>query len=366
MDWNACAGEENPFLRHEFFSSLEDSGTACPQQGWQPCHFLLFHEQRLIGIAPTFLKVHSEGEFVFDYSWAAAYQRLGRAYYPKLQCAVPYTPVSGPRYLIHPDFGEPQWARKVLRLAQVSLAEGMNLSSLHVTFCQENEYQEVGEPWLPRLGIQFHFPNPGYSSFSDFLGQLSSRKRKAILKERRAVEDSGLHLQILTGQQLGQEHVDLLFRCYRQTTSRKWGRAALTKEFFALLFERMADRVVLMVASRGSQGIAAALNLRGRQALFGRNWGALEEYPYLHFELCYYQAIDYAIAEGLTRVEAGAQGFHKMARGYLPQFTYSQHWIADPFFRDLLKQALIEERREILQQHGALQDLHSPYRKGNA
>ena len=345
---------------------MEDSGTACPRTGWQPCHLLLWREERLTGIAPLFLKVHSEGEFVFDYAWASAYERMVGAYYPKLQSAVPYTPVPGPRYLIHPEEGDPEQIRQWLRRAQLSLAESQRVSSLHVTFCNQSEYRE-GSPsqdWLTRLGIQFHFDNPGYTDFQDFLAQLSARKRKAILKERRQARESGLHLEALTGSALREEHADVLFRCYQDTCSRKWGRAALTREFFLLLVERMADRVVLMLASRQGRYLAAALNVRGSQALFGRNWGALEEVPFLHFELCYYQAIEFAIDNRLQRVEAGAQGFHKVARGYLPRLTYSLHWLADPSFRGLLSQVLEQERAEMLEQCRALEEEHSPYRRG--
>ena len=365
QDWNACVGSEHPFLSHEFFSCLEDSGTACPRTGWQPCHLLLRREDRLLGIAPLFIKVHSEGEFVFDYSWAAAYERMGGAYYPKLQSAVPYTPVPGPRYLIHPDETDPVQARQWLRQAQLSLAESLRVSSLHITFCNQQEYGEGSQAsWLPRLGIQFHFDNPGYANFEEFLAQLSARKRKAVLKERRCARESGLHLEAVSGAEIREEHVDVLYQCYQDTCSRKWGRAALTREFFVLLAERMADRVVLMLASREGRYLAAALNIRGSQSLFGRNWGALEEVPYLHFELCYYQAIDYAIQHRLQRVEAGAQGFHKVARGYLPRLTYSLHWIAQRSFRGLLSQVLEQERAEMIHQRQALEEEHSPYRKG--
>jgi len=362
-EWNACVGAEHPFLSHEFFACLEDSGTACPDSGWQPCHLLFRRDGLLHGVAPLFLKVHSEGEFVFDYGWASAYERAGGSYYPKFQSAVPYTPVPGPRYLVHPDDSNPLQVRQYLRQGQLSLAEGTRVSSLHVTFCNAQEYGEghqVG--WLQRLGVQFHFPNRGYRDFSEFTAQLSARKRKAVLKERREGQKD-LKLEAVSGEDLKEEHLELLYRCYVDTCSRKWGRAALTREFFFLLGQRMPQQVVLMLASKGGRYVAAALNLRGSTSLFGRNWGALEEIPYLHFELCYYQAIQYAIDHGLERVEAGAQGFHKVARGYLPVLTYSLHWIADPGFRDVLQRVLLQERAEITAQRDLLEEEHSPYRK---
>lgn len=362
-DWNACAGPENPFLAHEFFSCMEDSGTACPRSGWQPCHLLLWREARLCGVAPLFIKVHSEGEFVFDYSWAAAFERLGGSYYPKLQSAVPYTPVPGPRYLVREDDPDPAVTRQWLRQAQLSLAESLKVSSLHVTFCSRLEYAEAPAGWLQRLGVQFHFENHGYADFSDFLSRLSARKRKAVLKERKGARE-GLSIEVLSGPDLTDEHLDFLYRCYLDTCGRKWGRAALTREFFYLLRQRMAGKVVLMLALRAGRPLAAALNLRGASVLYGRNWGALEEVPFLHFELCYYQAIEFAIQQKLARVEAGAQGFHKVARGYLPRLTYSLHWIANRAFRGLLQGALQQEREEILQQRRLLEEEHSPYRKG--
>lgn len=350
QDWNACAGPEHPFLWHQFFACMEDSGTACPETGWQPCHLLFRREGKIGGVSPLFVKFHSEGEFVFDYGWASAYERAGGSYYPKLQSAVPYTPVPGPRLLVHPDDPDPHQVRQYLRQAQVSLAQGLRVSSLHTTFCTPEEYEEGSKSrWLPRLGLQFHFENRGYADFAAFTRALSARKRKAVLKERREGQRD-LKIEIVSGSDLKEEHLDLLFRCYSDTCSRKWGRAALTREFFLLLGERMADQVVLMLASRNHKYLACALNFRGSKALFGRNWGALEDIPFLHFELCYYQAIQYAIDHRLERVEAGAQGFHKVARGYLPRLTYSLHWIADPGFRGVLDQVLQQERAEITRQ----------------
>lgn len=366
--WNACVDPENPFLRHEFFRVLEESGTACPETGWEPSHLLVQAENGdTLGVAPLFVKTHSEGEFVFDYGWAAAYQRVGGAYYPKLQSCVPYTPVPGPRWLVQRSLDRASAQNVVdwLRQAELKLAESLGVSSLHVTFCTAAEYgyaQLRGE-WLPRLGVQFHFENPGYADFNDFVATLSARKRKAVLKERREALSSGVRIEIRSGSDLREEHMETLYRCYRDTCSRKWGRAALTREFFYGLRERMAESVVLMLAQREGRYIAAALNLQGRGVLYGRNWGCLEDVPYLHFELCYYQAIQYAIDHKLRRVEAGAQGFHKVARGYLPRLTYSLHWIAEPAFRQLLAQVLAEERAEIEAQREAIALEHSPYKK---
>jgi len=240
--WNACAGNDIPFQRHEFFSALEDSRTASKESGWLPSHLVVQHKGRIEAIAPLFLKLHSEGEFVFDYGWAAAYERAGGSYYPKLQSAIPYTPVPGQRFFLHPERSPDLNHRSLLRLAQQSLARNMNLSGAHCTFCERDEFEEFESSWLPRLGVQFHFKNQGYSSFEDFLSKLSARKRKAILKERRAVAQSGLEIKALTGAELGNSEAEFLFRCYHDTCSRKWGRAALEPLFFELLFQRMPSR----------------------------------------------------------------------------------------------------------------------------
>lgn len=368
-EWNGCVGPDDPFLTHEFFGCLEDSGTACPRTGWQPCHLLLSQGSEVVALAPLFVKVHSEGEFIFDYAWAAAYERAGGAYYPKLHSSVPYIPVTGPRYLVSSDCSDPELARRLLRQGQLALARSLRVSSMHVTHCSRSDFESapLEDGWMPRLSLQFHFENPGYRDFSDFLSRLSARKRKAILKERAKVAESGLHLETLTGEQLRPEHADALYQCYRETSDRKWGRAALTPEFFHLLFEKMADRVVLMLATRSSAGVvAAALSVRGANVLYGRNWGCLEEVEFLHFELCYYRAIDFAIQHGLKRVEAGAQGFHKMARGYLPRFTYSLHSIANPGFAEVIDEFLVRERAEVTQERELLERECSPYKAWTA
>lgn len=368
VDWNGCVGPNDPFLRHEYFSALEDSGSACPASGWQPSHLLVYDEHGLAGFSPLFLKFHSEGEFIFDYAWAAAYERAGRAYYPKLQSCVPYTPVAGPRYCLRAGLEQPQRVRGLLRQAQLSLASSLGVSSLHLTHCDSTEYAEGSESgWMQRLSLQFHFQNPGYQDFEEFLSRLTARKRKAILKERRSVSRSGLVVEILRGDQIEGSHLEVLYRCYLDTSQRKWGRAALTREFFWLLRERMPEALVLMLARPEAEPrgwVAAAINYQGRDVLFGRNWGALSEVEFLHFEVCYYRAIDYAIERGLTRVEAGVQGIHKLARGYLPSFTYSLHEVFDLQFRRAVAAYLAQERQEILAEQELLLRDYSPFKEG--
>lgn len=359
--WDALDLGGNPFLRHAFLTALEESGSASAQTGWQPCHLLLEDaDGRLLAAAPLYAKSHSYGEYVFDWSWADAYQRAGGAYYPKLQGCVPFTPVTGPRLLTIPG---PAAAplRRALALALVRLAERSGMSSLHITFPAQAEWTALGEAGLlQRLGEQYHWHNPGYASFEDFLAQLSSRKRKAIRKERERAASLGLTYHSLTGPQIEQRHWDALWRCYLDTTGRKWGQPYLTRDFFDRLGQIMADRVVLMVAEQAGQPVACALNLLGDDTLYGRNWGTLGDWPFLHFELCYYRAMDYAIAHGLKRVEAGAQGEHKISRGYLPTATYSAHWIADPGFRTAVDRFLRHERAAVQEDLCADQ---GPFRK---
>ena len=345
LHWDACAGTENPFLSYAFFSSLEDSGTACADTGWLPQHLGVFAGPEMVGAVPLYLKSNSQGEFIFDYHWADAYERAGGAYYPKLQVAVPFTPVPGARLLLkNPDH------QVALLDALRSVTEQLQVSSLHITFCPKDTFELGKDPWLQRTGLQFHWHNRGYASFQDFLDSLSARKRKAIRKEREGVQESGLELLTLNGDSLREEHWEAFYAFYMDTCSRKWGGAQLTREFFQLLHERMRDRVVLMLARSGDRYVAGALNLLGDRCLYGRNWGCLGHYPFLHFELCYYRAIDFAIERGLERVEAGAQGLHKVARGYEPVHTYSLHYIRDPRFRALLKRVLLEERAAVDEQ----------------
>ena len=364
--WDACAnggpdGAENPFLRHAFLKALEDSGSVGRKAGWLPQHLILTDEAGALQAAvPMYVKGHSQGEYIFDHGWADAFERAGGQYYPKLQVAVPFTPVPGPRLLVRDGDAD---VRGALIGALRSVAEQSQMSSLHVTFCLEEEAAALGEAgFLHRIGVQYHFANPGYESFDDFLGALSSRKRKAIRKERAAIEDYGLTIRALSGADLKPEHWDAFFAFYMDTGDRKWGRPYLTRKFFDLLGESMADHVVLMLAEKDGQPVAGALNLRGSDCLYGRNWGCLEDYRFLHFELCYYQAIDYAIEHRLARVEAGAQGEHKIQRGYLPVETHSSHWIANSSFRAAVADFLERERRVIRQEIAGLAE-YSPFRK---
>ena len=346
-EWDACAGEDNPFVSHAFLSALEDSGSASGRTGWLPQHAALRDGSgRLLAVAPAYGKSHSYGEYVFDHGWADAFERAGGEYYPKLQVAVPFSPVPGSRLLIRPGCGLPPAA---LAQALVQATEQLGFSSCHVTFCQEAEWQALGEAgWLQRIGTQFHWTNAGYGSFEDFLAALSSRKRKQIKRERRDAQAAGLTFRTLRGAEIAPRHWAAFHRFYRNTTDRKWGSAYLTREFWPLMAERLGDRVVLMLAEQDGRPVAGALNLMGQDALYGRNWGCTVDAPFLHFELCYYRAIDFAIAHGLSRVEAGAQGEHKIQRGYLPVPTYSAHWIQHGGLRRAVAAFLAEERPAML------------------
>ena len=361
--WDACAGPGNPFVSHAFLSALERSGSAVPEQGWQPQHLVVpDRDGGLLGAVPLYLKSHSYGEYVFDWGWADAYERAGGSYYPKLQACVPFTPVAGPRLLVRPG-AEAEAVSAALIAGLTEVARRTQVSSLHVTFCEQAEWRRLGDAgFLQRTGRQFHWRNRGYGSFDAFLDDLASRKRKMIRKERRKVAESGITLRALRGEAIEPRHWDAFHRFYLATADRKWGSPYLTREFFHQLGETLAERVVLVVAEDRGELTAAALNLLGEDALYGRNWGALGDYRFLHFEACYYQAIEFAIEHGLTRVEAGAQGEHKIQRGYMPVETYSAHWIADPGFRDAVENYLAHERREIAGEIASLA-ADGPFRK---
>ena len=361
--WDACAGTANPFVSHAFLRALEDSGSARPETGWRPQHLVIEDpEGGLLGAVPLYLKGHSYGEYVFDWAWADAYERAGGRYYPKLQSCVPFTPVTGPRLLIRPDAQRPAIAAALIA-AMTQIAERFGVSSLHVTFPSREEWEVFGAAgFLQRIGRQFCFENPGYASFDDFLATLTSRKRKAIRKERRTVAESGLVLRTLTGEEVEAHHWDAFYRFYITTSNRKWGSPYLTRAFFRQLGETMAERVVLVLAEDRGTPVAGALNLRGDDTLYGRNWGCLGDHRFLHFETCYYRAVDFAIAHGLKRVEAGAQGEHKIQRGYGPVETYSAHWIADPNFRDAVARFLDQESDMIRHEIAALAE-HNPFRQ---
>ena len=361
-EWDACAGEANPFVSHAFLSAVEDSGSAGPRTGWLPQHAALRDGAgRLVAAAPMYAKSNSYGEYVFDHGWANAYEQAGGDYYPKLQVAVPFSPVPGPRLLCRPDGGVPAAA---LGQALVQACGQLRLSGVHATFCTAQEWEALGRAgWLQRLGQQYHWENAGYAAFDDFLGALSSRKRKVLRRERRDANDCGLTYRTLRGPEIGKREWDAFYRFYQSTVDRKWGSAYLTKRFFSLLGDRLGDRVVLMLAEHRGEPVAGALNLLGSDALYGRNWGCRGDWPFLHFELCYYRAIDFAIEHGVTRVEAGAQGQHKIQRGYLPKPTYSAHWLAHGGLRSAVDDYLRRERAAIVDDMAALEAEYSPYRK---
>jgi uncharacterized protein len=352
----------NPFVSHEFFSALESSGSACARTGWGPRHLLARLDDGIAGIVPCYLKSHSQGEYVFDRGWADAYERAGGHYYPKLQASVPFTPAAGPRLLIREGVDADRIGDALAR-GLVALCGATNASSAHVTFAREAEWKFLaGHGFLQRNDQQFHWHNQGYRSFEDFLATLNSRHRKAIRRERRDALASGITIHALTGSDITEEAWDAFFDFYMDTGSRKWGRPYLTRSFFSLIGQSMAKDVLLVMAKREGRWIAGAINFIGSDTLFGRNWGAIEHHPFLHFEVCYYQAIDFAIERGLKTVEAGAQGEHKIARGYLPQTTYSAHYIADPDLRRAISDYLRHERAYVAEAARELTDA-APFRK---
>jgi predicted N-acyltransferase len=358
------ASAYNPFISHAFFLALEKSNSACARTGWGPRHLIARCDGRIVGVVPAYLKSHSQGEYVFDRGWADAYERAGGQYYPKLQCSVPFTPATGPRLLIR-DPADVARIGAALAGGLVGLADATEASSVHVTFARESEWTFLAEKrFLQRTDQQFHFHNPGYASFDDFLATLNSRHRKAIKRERRDALANGITIHPLTGDDITEEAWDAFFAFYMETGSRKWGRPYLTRDFYTRIGETMARDVVLIMARREGRWIAGAINFIGSDTLFGRHWGAVEHHPFLHFEVCYYQAIDFAIGRGLKTVEAGAQGEHKIARGYLPQTTYSAHYIADPGFRRAVADYLKHERAHVAQAVRELTEA-GPFRKGD-
>jgi uncharacterized protein len=361
--WDACAGPDNPFVSHAFLQALEESGSATRETGWLPQHIIIEDEtKRILGAVPMYLKSHSYGEYIFDHGWASGYERAGGHYFPKLLAAVPFTPATGPRLLLHPDTDSE--IADTLIAAMVEVAKARKVSSLHINFPRGEEWDRLGNAgFLQRLGRQFHWENNGYKSFDDFLEALNSRKRKQIRRERRDSLEGGIEIETLTGDTLKPEHWDVFFRFYMSTSDRKWGSAYLTREFFDLIHQRMADKIVLIMARKGTRWIGGALNLLGSDTLFGRNWGCNGEYPFLHFEVCYYRAIDFAIERGLKRVEAGAQGQHKIQRGYLPSPTYSAHWIRDAGFARAVAEFCARERRAIESEMEELEEDLSPFKR---
>lgn len=367
--WDACANPDpatyNPFVAHAFLKALEDAGTVGGRTGWAPRHLVLRDQNSgVAGCAPCYLKSHSQGEYVFDYGWADAYVQAGGRYYPKLLIAVPFTPVPGPRLLVRPA-PDSEAREGTLAAAAIELAERSGISGVHITFLTEGEWTRLGvQGLLQRTNQQFHWQNAGYATFDDFLASLASRKRKDTRKERAEALAGGLTVEWLRGREITEAHWDAFFAFYMETGSRKWGRPYLNRKFFSLLAaSAVGDRCLLMLARRGRRPIGGSFHMVGGDCLFGRYWGAMEHQPFLHFEMCYYQAIDYAITHKLQRVEAGAQGEHKLARGYLPTKTYSVHHLVDPALHRAVAQFLVRERRSVDAACEMLTE-HGPFRKG--
>ena len=368
-DWDACACPEaaeggppvDPFTTYRFLSALEESGSVGPGTGWQPQHLAAYVEGQIIAVAPLYAKMHSQGEYIFDHNWAHAFERSGGQYYPKLQIAVPHTPATGRRFLTRPGFEEV--GKRALIQGAIQVTENNNLSSVHVTFCTQQEAEFAEEMGLMvRKSQQFHWKNDSYADFDGFLASLNSRKRKNIRKERAQAQGFGGTIQTFTGDQLQPEHWDAFWHFYQDTGARKWGSPYLTRQFFDIAQETLRDDIALVLAERDGRWIAGALNFIGADALYGRYWGCIEHHPCLHFELCYYRAIDFAIANGLSTVEAGAQGEHKLARGYLPTPTWSLHWMRDEGFARAVGDYLEAERDAVDQEIEILTE-YGPFKR---
>ena len=362
--WDACA-DGNPFTSFDFLDALEETSCVAPQAGWGPQHLSVADEDgRIAAVMPLYAKGHSQGEYVFDHAWAQAYERAGGRYYPKLLSASPFSPVTGPRLLVRQDV-DGDAARRALLGGALGLCEQRGASSVHITFPTKADWEWLGEAGLLlRQDQQYHWHNAGYATFDDFLAALSSSHRKSIRRERRDAQD-GVEIVALTGDELTEAHWDAFFDFYMDTGDRKWGRPYLNRAFFSALNARMADKVLLLLARRGGRWIAGALNLIGPDCLYGRHWGATRNVPFLHFELCYYQAIEHAIRLGLPRVEAGAQGQHKITRGYLPTPVYSAHWIADPALREPVRRYLEQEMPAVAEEIEAVTEEYSPFRRAD-
>lgn len=355
---NLEGSPRDPFLSYAFLSALEQSGSVSADVGWLPYHLVLEDEAKQpLGVMPLYLKGHSQGEYIFDYSWADAFERAGGRYYPKMLSAIPFTPATGQRLLVASSEHE-----SALVAGAAQIAGEMNISSVHLNFLDQAAWQRRGdEGWLLRTHKQYHWQNQGYKTFDDFLDCLSSKKRKNIKRERRDALANDLEIQRLTGAEITEAHWDAFYQFYIDTGSRKWGSAYLTRSFFSLIGATMAEDILLVMVRRDGRYIAGAINFIGGDCLFGRNWGCIEHHPFLHFEVCYYQAIEFAIEHGLPRVEAGAQGEHKLARGYMPSHTYSAHWIVHDGFRDAVGRYLEEERTHIAEEIDYLEQF-SPFK----
>ncbi|MDG1835802.1 MAG: GNAT family N-acetyltransferase [Pseudomonadales bacterium] len=374
--WDACANpasslylpeqvQFDPFISYSFLHAIEKSRSAVAETGWAPYHLLLEDDVgKAAGVVPMYLKSHSQGEYVFDYSWADAFERAGGKYYPKLQIAVPFTPATGRRLLVS-DSADAESIQEYLLGGVTQVAEKVGVSSVHITYAEKAQWEKMGSlGFLQRTHQQFHWQNQQFSSFDDFLAALSSKKRKNIKRERKAALAGGVEIERLTGSNIKEHHWDAFYRFYVDTGGRKWGTPYLTREFFSLIGETMADNILLIMCHREGRYVAGAINFIGGECLFGRNWGCIEDHPFLHFEVCYYQAIEFAIEKGLNRVEAGAQGQHKLARGYLPTHTYSAHWIVNASFREAISHFLDQENRYIDEEIEYL-DEHSPFRRSS-
>jgi predicted N-acyltransferase len=355
----------NPFVSHAFLSSLEESGSATAETGWLGHHMLLqAADGRLVGALPGYLKNHSQGEYVFDHGWADAFERAGGRYYPKLQCSIPFTPATGPRLLVAAGL-ERRPIQDAMAESLKEVVRRLGVSSAHITFVPEDEIDVFEtDGYLHRTDQQFHFINEGYDDHEAFLETLASRKRKALRKERRTALENGITIDWLTGSDLTERIWDQFFAFYMDTGSRKWGRPYLTRRFYSLIAERMPDDILLVMAKRNGRYVAGAINFIGGDTLYGRHWGCIEDHPFLHFEVCYHQAIDFALAKGLKRVEAGAQGEHKLARGYLPVTTHSAHYVAHAGLRRAIADYLARERDDVEHMNEILAE-HSPFRKGD-
>ena len=371
-EWNSCAifysadgldKIEDPFISYDFLDALEKSKSVGENTGWLPYHLAAIRKNKLIGAVPLYLKSNSQGEYIFDYNWAHAFERAGGRYYPKLQISVPFTPVTGRRLLVSKN--APSHTASLLLQSAIELCEKNKLSSLHTTVCNKQEF-ELGQKlgMLGRVSQQFHWLNNGYGNFGDFLNALSSRKRKNINKERLKANNFGGEIEILTGSEIKKDHWNYFWKFYQDTGIKKWGTPYLTRQFFDQIHETMRSKILLILAKKEGNYIAGALNFIGSDTLFGRYWGCIEDYPFLHFEVCYYRAIEFAIAHGLKKVEAGAQGEHKLARGYVPTETFSLHWIAEEGFSKAVEEYLISEKDAVKRDIKILSHF-TPFKKGD-
>ena len=361
--WNKLNDTNHPFTSYEFLTSLEQSQSVCPKTGWTPKHIVIKDNQNtLIGALPNYLKMHSYGEYVFDHSWANAFENAGGSYYPKLLSAIPYTPATGPRFLFRKDDLDKDKIFELIVDTIQNLVKDNNISSAHINFITSDISKKLNKKnWIQRKGLQFHWNNNDYKSFDDFLDKLKSTKRKSIKKERKKIFDSNIKIERLTGDNLNNQIWDSFYQFYLNTVDKKWGGAYLTKDFFYLINEKMRDKILLVVAKQNNIIIAAALNFIGKDTLFGRNWGALVDIPFLHFELCYYQAIEFAIEHNIKKVEAGAQGHHKIQRGYIATSTYSSHYIGNESFSSAIKNFVKMEEKEVNKQIEIINTQGTPY-----